>query len=109
MYFWKDKQGNKLSKKEFFERFKEGIEGVTPLQQTKMQLNSFYIIIIGIGCGIVICFFSLKTLWWLLIILIGAMFNSVVQLLGTYQKYLLLKKVYDNFEVEDKEVEDGIR
>jgi len=74
-YFMKDKEGNELSRKEFFSRWKKGIEGITPLQQTKTQMHSSFIMIIGILAGIVICIIGIKTLWWLLIILVGALLN----------------------------------
>lgn len=101
----KTKAGEKIDWKEFFARWKSGIEGITPYQQTKMQLHSMYIIIIGIICGIVICLFAFKTLWWLFIILVGALFNSIVQLLGTWQKLQVLKKVFVELPEEDEKEE----
>ena len=89
----KDKEGNKITWKEFGRRWKEGINGITQLQQTKMQLQSIYIIIIGILFGITICFLNIKNLWWLSIILIGGLYNSGVQLISLYQKINFLKYV----------------
>jgi len=88
--FWTDKQGNKLTYTEFMTRFKEGVKGVTQYQQTKMQLNSTYIMLIGILCGFVITFFNLKNLWWLSIILGAAFFNTGVSALGLWQKKIAL-------------------
>lgn len=91
MKIWKDRQGNKLTLKQFLTRWKTGLQGVTPFQQTKMQIWSTVIIIIGIVCGFVITLFAIQTLWWLTIILAGAFFNSMVQLLGLWQKKNVLK------------------
>jgi len=56
-----------------------------------MQLWSTVIILIGVLCGLVITFFAIKNLWWLTIILTGAAFNTLVQLLGLWQKKNILK------------------
>lgn len=88
----KDKEGNELEFKEFMKRWKLGIEGVTPLQQTKMQLWSTWIMILGLLCGIVISIIGIAKLWWLMIILIGGLGNTSIQLLGLWQKKRLLQK-----------------
>ena len=93
-YFMKDKKGEELSFKQFMSRWKEGMEGVTPLQQISMQVKSTWIMLLGIFCGIVVVSFAVKTLWWLLIILIGAFFNTSVMQLGQWQK----KRIYQNME-----------
>ena len=93
-YFWKDKEGKELTFKEFMSRWKDGIEGITPLQQIKGQLNATYIMLIGISAGFVITLFAFKDLWWLSIILGAALFNTLIQGLGMWQK----KKIYDRME-----------
>lgn len=97
-YFWKDKDGKEISYDEFKTRFKQGVEGVTQLQQTTMQIKSTWIIIIGILCGIVVSLFAWRTLWWLEIILIGALFNTSMQLLGLWQKKIQLKMMEDSLK-----------
>ena len=94
MRFWKDKQGNELNFKQFIDRWKKGVEGVTPLQQVNVQINSTYIMISGIGAGFFITLFDIKTLWWLSIILFGALGNTYMQLIGLYQK----RFAYENQE-----------
>ena len=66
----KDKQGNQLTWKEYLQRWKRGIEGVTPLQQTNIQIKGTYIIILGLCAGIFISILGFKNLWWLMLILI---------------------------------------
>ena len=91
--FWKDKEGNKLTYNQFMSKWKEGMRGVTPFQQTRMQLNSTYIMLIGILCGFVITLFNLKNLWWLSIILGAAFFNTSISALGLWQKKIALQNI----------------
>lgn len=93
MKFWKDKDGKKLTFKEFMVRWKLGIEGITPLQQVKGQLNSTYIMLIGIACGFVISLFGFKNLWWLSIILGAAFFNTLISALGLFQKKIAFDRL----------------
>ena len=90
-----------LGHKEFFKQWGKGIEGITPVQQLKSQITFTIITIIGILAGIIICSIGIKTLWWLLIILIGALGNTLVGLLGLYQKMKLLKGFNQVMEVID--------
>ena len=91
--FWTDKLGNKLTYNQFMSKWKEGLKGVTPFQQTRMQLNSTYIMLIGILCGFVITLFNLKNLWWLSIILGAAFFNTSISALGLWQKKIALHNI----------------
>lgn len=91
MKIWKDKQGNKLTPKEFMQRWKEGIAKITPLQQTQNQVNGYFIVLIGELCGV---YYGILTAsWWLTTILIGGYMISKAQLIGVYQKKLILKKL----------------
>ena len=98
--FWKDKKGNKLTYKQFMSKWKEGMRGITPYQQTRMQLNSTYIMLIGILCGFVITFFNLKNLWWLSIILGAAFFNTSISALGLWQKKIALQNI-QSIDIDD--------
>ncbi len=92
-YFWKDKAGSKISYREFIDRWKRGMEGITPLQQFKGQLNSTYIILVGILLGFVVTLFNFESVWWLSIILGAAFFNTLIQGLGIWQKVRILKRL----------------
>lgn len=83
---------------EFFRRWKRGIEGITPVQQAKMQFYSTWIVIVGVILGIVFCLLALTNLWWLLIVLIGALFNTTTIQIGNYQKYQTLKRLSDYYK-----------
>jgi len=91
MKVWKDKAGNKLTAQEFMQRWKEGINKITPLQQTQNQVNGYFIVIIGELFGIYITLASGQ--WWLFTILLGGFMISKAQATGIYQKKLILKKL----------------
>jgi hypothetical protein len=95
-----------LGHKEFFARWKQGIEGITPLQQAKGTYNSTWISILGIILGIVVTIIWIKTMWWLLIILVGALGNTLIMQLSNWQKIQLLKKMEDTINNIDNIQED---
>lgn len=99
----KDKFGNKLTRKEYFERWKQGLQGVTPLQSTTIQIKSTWIMLFGLLAGIVITLFAFKQLWWVFLILIGGLGNTLMQQLGLWQK----KKLLQRFETSLIESEGG--
>ncbi len=104
MTFFKDKKGNELTRKEFMQRWKSGIQSVTPLQQIKIQVRSTMIMLVGILAGIIVTLFNIKTLWWVLIILVGVFGVTSVQFLGLLQK----KKVLEDIElIMKKEVKQN--
>ena len=90
----KDKDGNKLTWKEFFARWKKGIEGITPLQQAKVIYQNSFIMLLGILLGIIFSLFRFKDLWWLTLILTSAFVNTLVVQIGNFQKYQLLKRMF---------------
>ena len=91
--------------KQFFKRWKEGIEGITKKQQIKMQVQSMYIMLLGISLGIMISMINLKDLYWLLIILIGGYFNATIGILSLMQQYRMIKKIENlTFESEIKPI-----
>ena len=91
MAFWKDKQGNELTFKEFMDRWKKGVEGITPLQQTKATISGTYITLAGIVLGIIASIIAFKVMWWVVVILIGAFIITFMQLVGLWQKMRLFK------------------
>jgi hypothetical protein len=98
MMKWKDKSGKQLTGKEFLERWKQGMQKITELQQLKITYKNNWIIIIGLIAGIVASSFAFKTLWWLIIVLVGALFNSLVAQLGTWQKIKVQEAIENTFE-----------
>ena len=95
----KTKAGERITWKEFFKRWGRGIEAITPLQQVKGQIQSTWIIIIGITIGLIFCLLSIRNLWWLGIILFGALGNSLITLIGLTQK----KRMLNQFNIQIKQ------
>jgi len=103
---WKDKDGKEVGRKEFMERWKKGMQGVTPLQQTEVQIRSTWIMIAGIIAGIIVAIVAIKTAWWLLIILVGALGNTAIQQLGLWQKKVLLQNFKMSIEPKGGDKKD---
>ena len=92
LHIWKDVEGNKLTAREFIERWKSGIQKVTALQQLKSSMFGYIFIFVGILLGL---FFTFKAKqYWLFIILIGSLIISLAQFLAVYQNYLNIKNIY---------------
>lgn len=91
MKIWRDKSGKWIDAKEFFSRFKDGIEKITPLQQLQTQMFGMLLIFAGILFGLVVAFRS--ELWWLFIVLCGSMIVFISQVIGILQRYIVLKAV----------------
>tara|TARA_R100000501_G_C2534133_1_gene55797 strand:+ start:5 stop:328 length:324 start_codon:yes stop_codon:yes gene_type:complete len=100
MKIWKDKEGKKVGYKEFVSRWKEGISEITPLQQTWGQIQATWIILLGVTLGLVISIYNWRNAWWLCIVLTGVLFNTLIQMLGLYQKRGLLRK----FDIQEEEM-----
>ncbi len=71
-------------------RWKKGMMKVGIISQTNIQVRSTWITVVGIIGGIIISLIDLKNLWWLFIILLGALGNTVIQLIALIQKRNLL-------------------
>lgn len=87
----RDKLGNKLTRKEYAERFKEGVKSITPLQQSKISLMGSVMVIVGVIIGLITTF-TLKV-WWLFIILCGSMFLTSISFLSLIQKFWAFKRI----------------
>ncbi len=92
----KDRAGKKVTTKEFFSRWKDGINQVTPLQQSKINFIGSVFMFIGVIIGIITTFI-LKT-WWLFIILLGSFLLTAMAFLSNLQKYFAFKKINDQLK-----------
>ncbi len=99
-FFWKARNGSELSFKEFMKSWKEGVEGITPLQQTKTTLWSYPLVLGGILTGIVITI--LKKQWWLVLILSGSLPMTLIGLLSTWQKFKQQSKIYKTMKLLER-------
>ena len=93
MKVFKDRDGNKLTTSEFFSKWGKGIQQITPLQKMKFQLRGTFLIMIGLICGLVISLMNYKNLWWVAIILTGALMVNGIQYLSMRQQKVLLDKI----------------
>jgi len=98
MKFWTDKQGKELTFKEFMQRWKQGIQEVNQVQQLKISLIGYWIVLGGIVSGIISAIIT--SIWWLMIVLLGSLIITGVSTLGAYQKYNILSKLLK--EVKDE-------
>ena len=101
MKIWKDKKGNKLTFKEFMKRWGKGIEGITPLQKMKTQILGTRIMLLGMFLGLLVSIYGWKDLWWVGIILIGALINTGVQYLALRQQKKLLENLEKQFNLSE--------
>lgn len=80
------------------------------MQQVKVQIKSTWITITGLIAGIVISCFNIKSLWWLCLILLGGLGNTIVQMLSLYQRKFALKKFESLEELSLEELNlEGLR
>jgi hypothetical protein len=103
-YFWKDRSGKEIGMNEFRKRWWRGIEGITPLQQTKTTLWSTIPIFGGLSWGIVIS--AMGRTYWLTAILIGSLPITGIQFIGNLQKYRNLKRVEENIKIAMEEQDE---
>jgi hypothetical protein len=103
-----DKQGNQISWKEFMSSWKKGIEGLTPYQKIKSQIWGTRISLLGIVLGIIASIIAFKNLWWVLVILIGALIVTGTQYLSLVQQRKLFEDIEKQFELPKEEVKEII-
>jgi hypothetical protein len=86
------KNYRELGGKEFLRRWKEGTQSVSPLEQTKAQIVFTRITLLGMTLGFGVSIWQGKNLWWLALILGGAIGNTYISYLGLKQKIKLLEQ-----------------
>ncbi len=75
-----------------FDKWKQGIKAITPMQQIKVQILFNAIIILGLVLGVVFSFMATNRLWWLIVVLFGAFGNSVVSMIALIQKKMMISQ-----------------
>ncbi len=95
------KNYRKLGKEEFWKRFREGVEQITPTQRTKGEINGLVIMLIGLTLGLIATpIIRLEGIWfWIEIILFGSLTMTIFQLIGKLQ-------LYKNYKAQDKIMEE---
>ena len=94
-FFWKARNGDKLTFKQFLKRWKEGVVNISPVQQTKTSLWSMIPIFAGLIWGIVMTFMG--GTYWLCVILCGSIPITSMQFISNLQKYKAQKRAEDAF------------
>lgn len=80
----KTKTGERITFKEFFDRWKKGVENITPYQQLKINQIGYFTVFFGLIWGIIFSY-KLKQ-WWLFVVLIGSSIVSFTSFLSNWQK-----------------------
>jgi membrane glycosyltransferase len=93
--------------KSFLEKWKAGIEKVTPLQRLEATQRSNWIMIVGLIAGMIVMLWKLKDFWWIELILGASLFNQVMTMIGMQQQIKAFRKVEEIMLPSDceKEVE----
>lgn len=95
MKVWVDRKGKAVEGKEFMERWKQGIQMVSPLQTIKVSLFGYIIVFLGIIWGMVLTAWTKQ--WWLLTILSGSFIITGSQVSGVIQKLVMLMNIERGF------------
>ena len=92
-YFMKDLGGDEVGLKSFMKRWKDGIEGITPLGQAWTNLLGSWITLTGVLSGMIInALVRVEHQWiWIEIVLLGSLILIVIQMIGGLQKYWRFK------------------
>jgi hypothetical protein len=99
MKVWKDKQGNKLTAKEFSARFKEGIKNITPVQKLTNEVRSTFTMLVGyvVGLASLVIYRDAFAVQWftyaLIIIFLGASWSHVIKWIALRQQLKLIKEM----------------
>lgn len=95
-YFWRNKKTDEeLNAREFFGLWRKGIDGITPLQQSRSQVMGNIIVLVGVISGIIINILTrVENQWvWICIVLSGSLIITSISQIGYLQKYWRLKIV----------------
>ena len=99
MKFWTTKTGEELTFKQFVEKWKKGINEVTPMQRLESSIFFQKTMTLGFFLGLCLAIYNYKTMWWLAIILFGGLGMNILQYKSLKQQYTLFK----NLEEQSKE------
>ena len=101
MKIYKTKIGEKIDAKEFFKKWKKGINSITPLQKLQNEQRATFIMMVGYLVGLislVIYREAFVVVWFtyaLIIIFFGALFGQVIKYLTLRTQLKLFKDLGD--------------
>ena len=99
---FKTKTGEKITWNEFFKRWKQGIAEITPAQNLRASITGTWITISGIILGIIASAINYKNTWWVVIILVGALIITGLQLITMKQKLKIFEMMENKWEVTNE-------
>lgn len=95
----KDKEGNKITTKEFMQRWKEGIQNITPIQKLQNDSRSTFVTLVGFIISLIalIVFRDQMPISWLtyglILIFVGSVWSNGVKWLMIRQQVKLFKNL----------------
>lgn len=104
MKVWKDKEGKKITGKEFWNRFKEGINNITPVQKIENEARGSFIMCLGYLVGLISLIVYRKSFvvelftYALMLIFIGALWSNVIKWLALRTQLKVFKGIENNNE-----------
>jgi len=114
----KDKLGNELTIKEFFGKWKEGIDNITPIQKLENEFRGNAVNLFGLMVALIAVIFSMDKIgllsYGLILIFIGSIWSSGVKVLALRQQLKFMRGFEEQInnpiidEVKKEEVKSGI-
>ena len=91
----KDKAGNKITMKEFWTRFKKGLDEITPIQKLENDIRGNFVSLIGYIVALVAVIISRESIgllaYGLILIFIGSIWTTGLKWLSLKQQYKFMK------------------
>jgi hypothetical protein len=98
----KTKSGEEITWKEFLDRWKEGMQNLTPKQRTQNDIVSSWTILIGFIASIIALIFFNETFglvtYGLILIFIGNTYSNSIKLFGLYGQLKLFKNIEEQMK-----------
>ena len=110
----KDKEGNKLTTKEYFKRWGDGIKSLSPEQKVSNEFNATLIMLVGFIVALVaLVIFRDKLIvsWFaygLILIFAGNTWGTTIRLIGFYQQKQFFKNIKEKMQGEDEEEKEEV-
>jgi len=101
----KTKQGEVITWKEFFARWKQGIENLTPLQKLSNEKRSTFVSLIGYLVALVAVIWQIEKIgllsYGLILIFIGSIWSTGLKWIALRQQYNFIKELDENMGDKD--------
>lgn len=104
---WKDREGNKITAKEFAQRFKEGINNITPIQKLENDMRSTFVSMIGFlisFIALIVFIGDMPNTWLtygLMLVFLGSIWSNLIKFLS-FRVQLIAFKNTDSESIDLK-------